>query len=54
MVFCPLVNKEVSDDDCFLTALVIEGSTPKADAMPGALDAPDHEKICLACENHPD
>ena len=54
MVFCPLLSKQIDDTDCYLTATVIEGITPKCDAIPEALEVKDHEKICMACENHPE
>lgn len=52
-VLCPLVNRFINDDECFLTATVIEGITPKVDAVEGALECQNAEEICLNCENHP-
>ncbi len=53
MVRCPLVNREIDEDDCFLTATAIEGVTPLSDALPDAMQVPDKQSICMGCTHHP-
>ena len=53
MKLCPILNKEIEDDICFLTATVAEGITPHADGEPQIINSPEFPQACLHCKNHP-
>lgn len=53
---CPLCDREITDDDCFMIAFVAEGIAPD-EALPDFAD-PDtvtrEKKTCLNCKYHPE
>ena len=53
-MLCPILNREIGNDDCFLTATVAEGTTPPVDGVAEILNDPQFPEICLKCKYHPD
>lgn len=51
-MICPILNIEISSDDCFLTATVAEGITPKVDGVKEIIESAGFPANCLNCPHH--
>lgn len=49
---CPLIDNEITTDECFDICMVVEDGAPKRTAPKGAFDKDNFEKICRSCPYH--
>lgn len=53
-VNCPLMEREISMDECFDIHMVVEGAAPVYTAPEKATNTHDFKKICNNCKYHRD
>ena len=52
---CPLMGgSDIDVTDCFRIHCVVSGEAPKWTAPEQAVETPDFQNICLACQYHRD
>lgn len=51
IVLCPIINKEITEEYCFDSAMVAEGCPPRF-GVKEIVTAPNFKERCLACPNH--
>ena len=52
-ILCPIINKQITFDECFDCAMVAEGA-PSWTGVKEIVEKPNFEKICMKCINHLD
>lgn len=51
-VNCPLMEREISMDECFDIHMVVEGAAPVYTAPEKATSVPNYREVCRNCRYH--
>ena len=49
---CPILQKEISDSECFDISMVAEGMAPEDTVSKEVRNVENYKEICLKCKDH--